>query len=404
MIVVLVLAIKKVNIGYSLVAGSTILALLNGKGLIYLIKTIIKTLSESTTINLAVTILLITILGHLMDKYHILDRMIISLEAVLRSAKLTILVAPAIIGTLLVTGGALMSCPVVNKLGDKLQLPNDKRASINLVFRHALYFLFPLSPTIIMAAEVGNFSAIDFVKVQFPISIAMYIFGYIFYLRNVRDPEIPPTDFKSYLRSIFVFLIYSSPILISLLGVIVFKVPFYISLVAGILVSIGINMYDKRKSQQYDLKENIFRTLYKGIKPSMIIAVIGIMIYKNVVNDMDELYVQLNSLLDKGIPLELIILIAASMISLSMASIQPSIAVLFPMILPLAADYDTRVIYAMFIYSSAFLFYYISPLHLCQVLTLEYFNVKIKDLYKNYMFILPLTFLVMVAIYAIKLM
>jgi len=232
----------------------------------------------------------------------------------------------------------------------------------------------------------------------------MYIFGYIFYLRNVKDPEIPPTDFKSYLISIFVFLIYSSPILISLLGVIVFKVPFYISLVAGILVSIGINMYDKRKNQQYDLKENIFRTLYKGIKPSMIIAVIGIMIYKNVVNDMDELYVQLNSLLDKGIPLEIIILIAASMISLSMTSIQPSIAVLFPMILPLAADYDTRVIYAMFIYSSAFLFYYISPLHLCQVLTLEYFNVKIKDLYKNYLFILPLTFLVMVAIYAIKLM
>jgi len=62
MIVVLVLAVRKVNIGYSLVAGSTILALLNGKGLIYLIKTIIKTLSEATTINLAVTILLITIL------------------------------------------------------------------------------------------------------------------------------------------------------------------------------------------------------------------------------------------------------------------------------------------------------------------------------------------------------
>lgn len=399
MIVVLFLVGKKVNIGYSLITGSIILAILNGKGIPYIIKTFARTFVEKTTINLVSTILLITILGYLMDRYGILDRMIIALEKILRSAKATILIAPAIIGTLLVTGGALMSCPVVEKLGDKLNLPKDKRAAINMVFRHALYFMFPLSPTIIMAAEIGGFDVMDFVKLQFPISIVMYIFGYFFYLKGYKDSKVEPINYKSYLYSIFQFLVYASPILVSLLGVVVLNIPFHISLLLGVIISIVINLYDKKQDPKFDIKENIFKTMYKGIKPSMLIAVIGIMIYKNVVNDMEELYIQLENLLHMGVPLEILIIVAASAISLSLASTQPSIAILFPMILPLASDYHTKLVYAMFIYANAFLFYYISPLHLCQVLTLDYFKIRIKDLYKNYSILLPVTYLAMFIIY-----
>ncbi len=404
MIIILFLVSKKVNIGYSLMIGSVILSLLMGKSFIYILRTFGKSLVESTTVTLAITILLISILGHLMEKYLIMDRMIISLEKMLRSAKLTILVAPAIIGTLLVTGGALMSCPVVGKLGDRLKISKDNQATINLIFRHAMYFMFPLSTTIIMAAKIGEFEVMDFVKLQLPISISMYIFGYIFYLRGCNEPPSEPIDLKSYSNSILEFLIYSSPILISLIGVIIFDIPFPISLGMGIIVSIIMNLLDKKRDSKYDLKENILKTMYQGINPSMLIAIIGIMIYKNVVNDMDELYILLNNLLENGMPLELLIIIASSMISLSLGSTQPSIAILFPMVLPLAGDYHTKLTYAMFIYTSSFIFYYISPLHLCQVLTLEYFEVKLKTLYKKYALILPLTYATMVAIYLINIM
>lgn len=403
MLVILFLVSKKVNIGYSLMIGSIILSLLTGRNLIYIFNTFGRTLIESTTLTLALTILLITILGHLMEKYLIMDRMITALEKMLRSAKLTILIAPAIIGTLLVTGGALMSCPVVGKLGDRLKISKDSQATINLIFRHAMYFMFPLSTTIILAAKIGEFDVMDFVKLQMPISLAMYILGYFFYLRGYKEPPSEPINLKAYLDSIQEFLIYSSPILVSLIGVIIFDIPFPISLGMGIIVSIIINLVDRKKDSKYDLKENIFQTMYQGIKPAMIIAIIGIMIYKNVVNDIDELYILLNNLLENGIPLELLIIIASSMISLSLGSTQPSIAILFPMILPLAGDYHTKLVYAMFIYTSSFIFYYISPLHLCQVLTLEYFEVKLKALYKKYAVILPLTYATMLAIYIMNL-
>lgn len=402
MIVILFLVSKKVNIGYSLMIGSVVLAILNKKSLFYIINTFYLTFTDYTTLSLALTIALISILGYLMDKYLILDRMIIALEKILRSAKATILISPAIIGTLLVTGGALMSCPVVDNLGNRLDIPKDKRASINLVFRHALYFIFPLSPALIQASIIGEFNVNDFIKLQFPIAISMYVAGYFFYLRGCHEDNIEKVDIKKYFKAIIEFSLYSSPILISLLGAVLLKLPFYISLLFGILLSIVINIYDKRKDDKYNVNESILKTLYKGIKPSMVIAILGIMVFKNVVNDTDELFIYLNSLLDKGIPVELIMILASGIISFSLASTQASIAILFPMILPLAGTYEIKLLYAMFIYSSAFIFYYISPLHMCQVLTLEYFNTKLKDLYKNYLFVIPSVYIVMLAIYFIN--
>ncbi|MBM7614311.1 DUF401 family protein [Alkaliphilus hydrothermalis] len=398
-LVTLFMVNKKVNIGYSLITGSILLALLNGRGISRIYQLFIQTITESTTIALAITIGLITVLAYLMEKYLILDRMIVALEKILRSTKATILIAPALMGTLLVSGGALMSCPIVGSLGDRLSIPNDKKATINLIFRHALYFVFPLSPTILLAAEIGNFELWDFIKLQFPIALALYIFGYFYLLRGLKDPKTEKISVGQYFSAIKEFVLYSSPIMISLFGVVLFQLPFYISLIAGILASILINQYDTRQDEKYALKENVFKTIYKGIKFPMIIAIVGIMLYKNTVNDVDEIIIFLNNLLDQGMPIELLILMSTAIICFPLASTNPGIAILFPMILPLAPNYETKLLYAMFIYTSSFLFYYISPLHLCQVLTLEYFEVKLKSLYKNYLYLLPITYGVMVMVY-----
>ncbi|MDF2547399.1 MAG: hypothetical protein K0R93_2297 [Anaerosolibacter sp.] len=395
----LFLVSRKVNMGLSLAIGAVLLALLNGKNFQYLIQLILRTFGEYTTLTLALTIALITILGNLMEKYMLLDRMIEVLERMLRSAKATILLAPAIIGTLLVTGGALMSCPVVGSLGKRLELPGDKMASINLIFRHALYFVFPLSTTILLATQLGGFSVWDFIKLQLPMALVMYVAGYFLYLKGRPDPQIEAMPWGDYFKSMMLFLYYGSPILISLLGVVAFQLSFHVSLVFGILISIGIHLIDERKDPKYHVEESLWMTLYKGIKPSMIVVILGIMIFKNVVNDLDGIYVYLNSLLEKGIPMELIIFIACAAISFPLGSTQPGIAILFPMILPLAPDYHTKLLYAMFVYTTSFMFYYISPIHLCQVLTLEYFQVKLKDLYRNYIYILPATYGAMILVY-----
>ncbi|AKL95939.1 hypothetical protein CACET_c24940 [Clostridium aceticum] len=400
--VILFLVNKKVNMGYSMMAAAILLALLNGKDMSYILKTFFMTVKSATTITLVATVGLITILAYLMDKYLILDRMVVALEAMLRSAKLTILLAPSIMGTLSVYGGALMSCPVVERLGDRLSMSKDEKATINLVFRHTLYLIFPLSAAMILAMELGEIAIWDLIKIQFPISLFMYILGYILFIRKYKDPEIKKINKREYLQVVIQFLLYALPILISLLGALAFSMPFYISILLGIGVSVAINFHDKKHDTKYDIGENPLITMYKGLKLPLIMTIFGILFYRNIVTGMEEIYVFFGDFLDKGMPLELLIFIVCGVICLALASPQPGIAILFPIVLPLAPNYDTRLLYAMFIFTTSFLFYYISPLHLCQVLTLEYFQVGLKKLYRNYLYLVPLTFLCMVAIYMVN--
>lgn len=392
MAIILILVSRKFNIGTSLIIGGVFLGIISGFGLDGILDTFIITAKSKLTYDLGLTIAMITILGYMMEKYDILDSMIKSLEYLIGSAKITLLLAPAIIGTLLVTGGALMSCPVVKNLGDRLSVEDDKMAAINLIFRHALYFIFPLSPTLILASQVGEIKIVDLIKIQFPISVALYVLGYILFLRGYKDSEKKKRDFSGIIKNIKSLLYYSMPLLISVIGAMALKVPFYITLVFGILSCVLIDRFDGKKG-------SYFKDLVKGVRLKMVLAILGIIYFKIVIDKMEGLDSLLESVLGNGIPMELIIIISCAIISFPLASTQPSIAMLYPIILPLAGSYDLKLLYAMLIYTSGFMFYYISPLHLCQVLTLEYFDVKIKKLYKNYIIILPLTYSVMLFIY-----
>ncbi len=403
MAITLYLVKKKINIGYALMIGSIILAISSGLGIQYIIEVFFKTFTDYDALSLSFAIGLITILGYLMDKYHLMDRMVESLEAVLQSSKATILLAPAMIGTLLVTGGALMSCPVVKNLAQKLNIPDDKAATINQIFRHGLYFVYPLAPPMILASQLGEFKIGDFILLQLPISIAMYLFGYFYLLRNYKEEKREERlSLKGQLVNLSQFIKNASPILASIIGTLVFKLPFFVALILGILLSIVLYKDQIKKDPTKALDESIWQTIKTGFRPNMVIAILGIMIFKNVVRDLDELFVVLSSWLELGIPIELLIIVTAGLLSFPMASAQPSIAILYPLILPLAPDYDTKLLYAMFIYTSGFMAYFISPLHMCQVLTLEYFNVNMKKLYQNYVYLLPAIFGVMVTIYFVN--
>lgn len=396
-IIILVLTNRYKNIGVSLLIGGVLLALINNKGISFIINLLIQTLSEKITIKLALAILFISILGHLMDEFGYMEKMIHSLEYVLRSVKLTLLLTPAIMGTLLITGGALMSCPMIDKLGDKVNLSGAKKAAINLLFRHGLYFVYPLSPPFILALKLGNFELLEFIKFMFPMTVGMYLAGYFFLLREIEENEREKFNLSNFFKHFAELLFYMNPIVVSIVLALGFGMPFYLALMVG---NISLIISKKIKYKVFD--ENIIKTVKDGININMIIAIIGILFFKNVVGNLESINIALKTLINSSVPLEIIIIVATFILCFSMASTQPGVGILFPLILPLASTEEMRLLYGMFIYVSSFMFYYTSPLHLCQVLTLEYFDVKLKDLYLNYRFILPIVYSIMLVIYFIN--
>ena len=83
-----------------------------------------------------------------------LDKMVQGLQGFLGNLKASIMVVPALVGSMPVLGGAAVSAPLVDKLGEGLHLSPDRKAAINLVFRHGMFFVFPFSPTDIYKSKI----------------------------------------------------------------------------------------------------------------------------------------------------------------------------------------------------------------------------------------------------------
>jgi len=252
----------------------------------------------------------------------------------------------------------------------------------------------------ILAIKLGGFDPWAFIRLMLPMSIAMYFVGYFIFLKDIEVEALPKITVKEYFKNLVKFLYFTSPIILSVLGVFVLGIKFHYSLALGILWLVGIQEIDLLMNKGE--RKNVLKLIPKGISIKMLLAIFGIMYFKNIVGSLDALNATLNSFINSGFPIEVIIFLSAALISYTLASTQPGIAILFPLILPLASTMDMKLLYGMFIYVSAFMFYYASPLHMCQVLTLEYFDVSIKKLYKNYKVILPVVYVVMIAMYMVN--
>ncbi len=82
-----------------------------------------------------------------------LDNMVRGLSGFLGNLKAAIMTVPALVGSMPVLGGAAVSAPLVDKLGDGLGLSPEKKAA-NLVFRHGMFFVFPFSPSMILVSNL----------------------------------------------------------------------------------------------------------------------------------------------------------------------------------------------------------------------------------------------------------
>jgi len=61
-----------------------------------------------------------------------------------------------------------------------------------------------------------------------------------------------------------------------------------------------------------------------------------------------------------------------------------SVGFVLPMIMTLDLGHGQLLVLVYFIYSAAYVGYYFSPLHMCQIFTNQYMDVKMKSLYRIY--------------------
>jgi hypothetical protein len=166
------------------------------------------------------------------------------------------------------------------------------------------------------------------------------------------------------------FLASSSPVLLSLGLALVLEVPLYLALVAGM----GLAVFLVRSKADFSM-----RVMLRGLDYNMGLAMMGIMVFRTMVQHIGLIGKLVDWVRNAGVPLGVIFFVLPFIIGLVSASHTTTLGITLPLLLPLVPLGQSKVAYVMLMHVSSFLAYFASPLHMCAVLTNEYFHVRISE-------------------------
>ncbi len=365
---------RKLPIAYSIIGSAFIMILVSGLGLNSILEIFSSTLLDPNKIAQYLTVVEIGALGVLLKKYGFIELIIDKLNKVVSNKKLQLMFVPALIGLLTVPGGAIISAPFIDRIGEDLNVEKSKRAVINLVYRHISMHIMPYANGLLLVAlllpqvNVYNVIGLNFIFVFLYVTI-----GYFTYIKDIKyeKTEIVKGNKGD---NILQLAIYTSPIYFAVILNIVFKVPFFIGVLGNILL---VYLLRPRKS--------IIKDFIKGINLNVFLTIMGVYLIQGTIGNFPEFNKMLESLLSN--PNTLI----ASMIGISAifglaTGFQPAaLGVIIPVIGSMAISLSRMTVLAHIAFVWSFVGYFFSPLHLCQLFTVEYMKVKNFQVYKTYL-------------------
>lgn len=383
----------KIKLSYTLLITAGILGIISGIGMEAFKESVFSVFMESSSLTTVFAVIMVSILGGLMKHYGILDNIVESMILVIHNKKAILMIIPAMIGVLAVPGGALLSAPFINDLGEEIGLPPSRRAVINLVFRHIAMFIFPYSTgLLIIAASMPEISIPKIILLNLIFVISMTIIGYFLYLKDIKIEKTLACR-KDFSKNIIRLMAYTSPIYVCVILNIVTGLPFFITLFASVFIVYFLSD-----------KKDFLKVILKSFKWDSVLTVVAVFIMKDIILRMDDLLAIFNNLFlesNSMITTMLIFMIASIFFGYITGYQSASLAILLPMVTQLKVPVETLHVYVYFAFGCAFLGYFFSPLHLCQAFTVQHMGTTTKEIYKEYKYFAPLLIVVLIVSFLI---
>ncbi len=394
----LILALNRlrVELSMALLSGSLILGIWMNLGPRRLLESGAHSLTDLQTISLILIVGIILLMSRLMQKTGHLDRIVASFNALSKDPRVAGSVMPALIGLLPMPGGALFSAPMVDTALCKNEMSREEKTAVNYWFRHIWEYWWPLYPGVVLAVALLKVEVWRFMAVMIPMTLVSVLAGTFFILRPLgREQEKSGRIFsargvRGFLWEIMPILIVVGVILVlggltGLLGMIGIRVriPGSVSILPGLAAStIWICFVNRIK-----IKTVLYEATSKGILP-MLILVASIMVFKGIMNDSKAVIQIRDELLAYRIPIIMVILLMPFLSGLITGIAIGFVGTSFPLIIPMlpAPDVFTYLSWAALAYTFGYMGMMLSPVHLCFLVTKDYFKAGFARSYR-YLFL-----------------
>jgi len=382
-----ILLYKRINLGITLNATALLLALLSVSwqeipGVLY--DTVDYTTSEGLlTISVVLATFGIMLLSQLYKETGEINRLSENLSRIINNPKVILSALPAVIGFLPVAGGALMSAPLVDSEAEKLKLKPEKKAYVNLWFRHTIFPVYPLSQILIITVGVTEVTMASIILRQIPAVIAMIIVGYAIGFWRVSNPKSKEKTAKeknSLNSNLKNFLTSFSPIIATIIVAVCMELispglakqgfDVLIATIVGIIVLIAITKPSLRV-----LKIPLKSTGIYGVT----LAAYGAFFLKGTVSAAGISQILQTVLMNGSVDILLFLTLIPALLGFLTGSANGGVAIGASI---LAGVFSFSPKTAALLFMSAYLGYIVAPTHLCLAFTANYFRCPLTKIYR----------------------
>ncbi len=356
LVTLLTIALFQVNAGVALRAGGA-------------------ALTDPDTWQLLVIVVAVQYMGAVQKSRRMYDHLIDSLNAMIRDRRLVAMVAPAIVGFLPMPGGALFSAPLVEASLRGTRTSPAFNAFLNYWFRHDWELIWPLYQGLLLFQAMSGIPMRTIILFQLPFSLLHIAAGLAVafaYFRRHRIARLAPRPGNGVGGSLAAFLAGTWPLLAVVLLFFVAPVPLWASIVAVSLLLTLAKRVRAAEARQWLTTPTIVRS---------VLLIAAVLVFQRVIQD--AAIFDVLKTLQVSLPMVVLFVFLVSFTVGFLTGVNTAyIAIAFPVLAPLVLHAPNFLYLALYMYVVGFAGILCSPLHLCLVLTNEYFGASLGQVYR----------------------
>jgi integral membrane protein (TIGR00529 family) len=386
--VIVFLIRKKWKLGYIMLLASLLLGVAFGVNPKEIGKNFLLGLIDPATLNLIGIIIGVYFLSSILRRIKSFDNLVNSLQQLVKDYRLILAFIPALLGMIPMPAGAMFSAPMVKAIGEKANLNPEEITFVNYWFRHVWEFVLPILPGMILFAGILDVPFRNIFLVQSPLTVLAIIVGLIWEYKYLSKNDVNSFNKKNLFFNIKKLFLSIWSILTVIILVIIVKINVLFSLIFVIFILFMIN-YKKLGLH------TIHKIIRSDIDLNVIILIASIMIFQRMLQVSGAAEIIPKTFMELGVHPFIILFFIPFFLAMITGLTPAAIGLGIPILLPIIMPGEINYYYAMFAFSAVFAGSMLSPMHLCLVVTRNYFKSDLNKIYK--MLILPLSAIVLSA-------
>ena len=389
--VLMILAIRRRwSLGNTFLMSSLALGTLFGQGPPGMLGSALATLSDPKIVSIGIIVALILILSSAMETTGHMKRLLNSFRGLVADPRINLVLFPALIGLLPMPGGAIFSAPMVKEIGQKSTLGPDKLSYVNYWFRHIWEYWWPLYPGILLASALADIHIWMFMLFMCPMTVVTVTAGYLPLRRDHLGDRAPAHDAP--VAGIRSFVFELAPIIITIGGGIILgaamsslfpglpvnkEIGFIGALCLALMWLYRSNAMNPGSFLEIVISRDVLRMLY---------MVFSIFIFKGIFEASHAVQAVARGLMDVNLPLGLLAVLlpflVGSVTGITIALVGSTFPLLITIITSIGQE-QLMFAYLMLALISGLTGVILSPVHLCLLLSNQYFGTGLTAVYRH---------------------